>query len=336
MSLPTAQLGGMANLNVPSYVPLVQVQKPVPAWQQALLGVLASTAGAAGQQAVGNAFQRDYSPEGEGATGWDKLLHGAKTTGAMQQQDKAQAGENTRLDKRLGLERELQKANSGDAFARQVLSDQSALSRQNQEDTSRLALQREAEAGTSGRASAALQNQREMSKEEMDLRKTLQNAEQTFNNPYRAAQIEELKAQTGHVKGQTDAQAVATELQKRFMQDKNGVNEKQQKVQDALQNTQRYPTYDIPGTSSILNALQPDAKYAPDYMKMMNGLMPKATNVGSSSAISDTSGTNQQTPAATILSDREQKLQEYTLNKLFERMLNSESLSKPLSFGASL
>ncbi len=79
MALPSAQLGGLASLNVPSYVPTQVVQAKEPLWKKALAQVLMSTAASAGQGVAQNATARDYAPDGQKAGFWDKLVSGPKT-----------------------------------------------------------------------------------------------------------------------------------------------------------------------------------------------------------------------------------------------------------------
>ncbi len=78
MALPSAQLGGLASLNVPSYVPTQVVQAKEPLWKKALAQVLMSTAASAGQGVAQNATARDYAPDAQKAGFWDKLVSGPK------------------------------------------------------------------------------------------------------------------------------------------------------------------------------------------------------------------------------------------------------------------
>lgn len=79
MALPTAQLGQMASINVPSFVPTQVIDKRPKLWEQALMQMLAQAGTQAATSMVGNTFARDNASEfGEkNATGFDKLLHGA-------------------------------------------------------------------------------------------------------------------------------------------------------------------------------------------------------------------------------------------------------------------
>lgn len=89
MALPTAQLGGMASLSVPSYIPTVQVQKEPKAWEKLLLSVLANAAGSAVGQGVENVMSRDYADPAMGedpARGLDKLVRGPKVNATMNAQ----------------------------------------------------------------------------------------------------------------------------------------------------------------------------------------------------------------------------------------------------------
>lgn len=80
MALPSAQLGSLASLNVPSYIPTTVVPKEQAMWKQLLMSVLAQTAGKVAGQGVENAMSRDSAAEfGQTpATGFDKLVSGPK------------------------------------------------------------------------------------------------------------------------------------------------------------------------------------------------------------------------------------------------------------------
>lgn len=110
MALPTAQLGAMANLNTPSYVPVQVIPRQPTIWQQALASFLTNTAGDVGQRLVTNEMEPEHAAEfGQTPTsGWDRLMHGAavndKEAAQMRDINSAtsllgtrEAGENTRL-----------------------------------------------------------------------------------------------------------------------------------------------------------------------------------------------------------------------------------------------
>lgn len=89
MGLPSAQLGSLPSMNVPSSVPTIGVQKSPKIWQQALLNILTQTAGAAATQGIGNVMSQDYADDP--ATGWEKLTKGPRM-------DKSQKMQKTSLD----------------------------------------------------------------------------------------------------------------------------------------------------------------------------------------------------------------------------------------------
>lgn len=93
MALPSAQLGGLPSLSVPSHVPVVQTQKEPKLWEKALLSMLTQIGTAAIGEGVGNVMERDFAPEfGEDkAKGMDKLLRGASV-------DERQAGQRREIN----------------------------------------------------------------------------------------------------------------------------------------------------------------------------------------------------------------------------------------------
>lgn len=110
MALPTAQLGAMANLNTPSYVPLQVIPRQPTIWQQALASFLGNVADTAGQKLATNELEAEHAGEfGQApSSGWDRLMHGSAVNDkeAAQIRDinsatsllgTREAGENTRL-----------------------------------------------------------------------------------------------------------------------------------------------------------------------------------------------------------------------------------------------
>ena len=89
MGLPSAQLGSLPSMNLPTSIPTIGVQKSPKIWQQALMQILTQTAGNVVQQGIGNAMSRDYSEDP--ATGWQKLLSGPKVDKAQNMQNKSLA-----------------------------------------------------------------------------------------------------------------------------------------------------------------------------------------------------------------------------------------------------
>jgi hypothetical protein len=63
MALPTAQLGSMASLNVPSYIPSQVVRKEPKLWEAALAQLLTQAAGGVAGRGIENVMSRDYAPE---------------------------------------------------------------------------------------------------------------------------------------------------------------------------------------------------------------------------------------------------------------------------------
>lgn len=73
MALPTAQLGGFPNINVPSFVPVVETSKRPKLWEQVLAQVLSQAAGSALAQGAQNVMTKDSAAEfGETPNAWYK------------------------------------------------------------------------------------------------------------------------------------------------------------------------------------------------------------------------------------------------------------------------
>jgi hypothetical protein len=123
--LPTASLGSMPSLNVPTHIPVTVVNKQPKLWQQVLAGVLAQAAGQAAGQGVGNAMSRDYAGEygDAGATGFDKLLQGPKVSekehGRRQSQKHDKELTGTRHENDVALERLRRTPGPRDRMARE-------------------------------------------------------------------------------------------------------------------------------------------------------------------------------------------------------------------------
>ena len=102
MALPSAQLGQLSNINVPSHVPVQAVAKQPKLWQQVLMQALAQGLSGAVGQGVENAMSRDYADPALGekkATGFDKLFHGATVNekeNTRRQTERARKEEHTR------------------------------------------------------------------------------------------------------------------------------------------------------------------------------------------------------------------------------------------------
>lgn len=110
MALPTAQLGGLPNINTPSYIPLQVIPRQPTIWQQALASFIGNTADTVGQKLATNELEAEHAQEfGQTpSSGWDRLMHGSavndKEAAQMRDINSAtsllgtrEAGENTRL-----------------------------------------------------------------------------------------------------------------------------------------------------------------------------------------------------------------------------------------------
>lgn len=74
MALPTAQLGGMPNMQMPYNIPVQTYSKEPKAWEKILLSIVGNVATQGLEAGVKNYMQPDYAPTP--ATGLDKFLHG--------------------------------------------------------------------------------------------------------------------------------------------------------------------------------------------------------------------------------------------------------------------
>lgn len=119
MALPTAQLGSMTTLNVPTGRGVVV--KPTPLWQQALMQILAGTVGDIAKTGVSNVMSRDYATEaGQTPAGtWDRLLHGPQVSEADIRQMRTEKGAEGRLAKELTSREALARMSEEGANARQ-------------------------------------------------------------------------------------------------------------------------------------------------------------------------------------------------------------------------
>lgn len=96
MALPTAQLGAMGGINVPSFVPVTQVDKRPNAWEQALLGILANAGSAVVSKGIENSMAPDYAPDP--ASGFSKFWNGPTISGQRAQQLDQQSMEQQKID----------------------------------------------------------------------------------------------------------------------------------------------------------------------------------------------------------------------------------------------
>lgn len=117
-ALPSAQLGGMPSLNVPSYIPTTVIQKEPKAWEKALLAILTQAGAAVAQQGVSNAMSQDYALEFDKTptSGPQKFLKGPTTNERQALAARADTGATNRLQAEMDSARDLQ-ANRLDAEA---------------------------------------------------------------------------------------------------------------------------------------------------------------------------------------------------------------------------
>lgn len=102
MALPSAQLGGMPNMNFPGYVPVVQKRPNM--WEQALASFLANAAGGVATGMTENALSREYDPNAPtGVKGFlSKVTSGPRETRQMHEAETQRgftAGENAKTRK---------------------------------------------------------------------------------------------------------------------------------------------------------------------------------------------------------------------------------------------
>lgn len=256
-ALPSAQLGSMSSLSVPSFIPTVAVPKEPKAWEKALLALITNAGSAMLSQGIQNVMQPDFAPQP--ASGVDKFLSGPKIS-------QSRASE---------LERQVIDKEKTDATARENrlnrMVQQTGQNRQAMLDTQRLTKDVQGQISTLG------QN---VSDEEIKLAQLEQSgahqrlqdlvAELNMRRQGRLvdAQIRELDAQVGTRKADADAKSAQTLIMKRSMNDDArkrgqpppfpevettkavenfasgaaGLTPKQQRVQDNLKDTKRYPT----------------------------------------------------------------------------------------------
>lgn len=210
-ALPSAQLGGLSSLNVPSYIPTVEIRKEPKAWERALLQLLTSAGGAVVSQGVQNAMQPDYDTNPN--TGMSKILQGPKTDRAAHVSQQAALD---RLQFEIGLRELDSKVSAKDVFAAREKELGEIAAR---EDASR-----------SRRDSLALglrgqDTQAAMNDVDNAARIKLAEAQRTFDTPYRNAQITNLGSEVkdrASQAGYRDAQA--EEIRSRSQMVKDAMN----------------------------------------------------------------------------------------------------------------
>lgn len=99
MGLQTAQLGQLANINLPQgnrqYRPSI--------WEQALASFVGNMAAGAGEKVMSNAFSKDYAPDGQKTPWYSKVVSGPAKGEKEYMAEKALTLENQRDDNRQKL-----------------------------------------------------------------------------------------------------------------------------------------------------------------------------------------------------------------------------------------
>ncbi len=275
MALPSAQLGSLGGINVPSFVPVTQVQKQPKLWQQALLSVLASTATNVAGQGVQNAMSRDYAAEP--ASGFDKLVSGPKKNAAMHLDETRQGREDNRLQARIAGELALQELAAQPGAKEAMMRAENELQRLHASDM-------QGRSEQSQRAIAAGNNMTSRANNTDDLasRKLLAEAEQTFQRPLREAQTTNLQEESSSKKTQRQLmeRAMAQGDQEAARKANGGqepLTAKQAVVQSRLRDTNKYPVPDLTPTKG---SGYPDASLTPNIQQMMGGLSQAAQSNG--------------------------------------------------------
>lgn len=233
MALPTAQLGGMASLNVPSYIPTVQVQKEPKAWEKILLSVLANAAGSVVGQGVENVMSRDAAAEFDKTPsgGFDRLLRGPKVgvqeatqrrgLAAQKEIQETEINAAALLAQLRGIQGETEQQAAQHALRMSDLERGSTQSMLNDQETiARSRVQRGADARADMRT----------------------NAEIGAEAPYRAAQTNRLDAETEQIEQAISFMKQAMASQQAVGGSDTSLTPQQVAVQNRLQDTSRYPT----------------------------------------------------------------------------------------------
>lgn len=322
MALPTAQLGSMASLNVPAYIPTTVVPKEPKAWEKALLALVTQAGSQVLSQGIQNSMQQDFaSQNGETPTqGMAKFFQGPKVTRA---DNEARQQMLARMAGEIGV-RELE----GQPSARDVFAAREAEMRDIDNRTAQMQATRGQFAlGREGHAVS-----RENARDARTSQKELAEAERTFQTPYQKAQIERLGAETGRLKADTDKERAQMELQKRFLQQQEtapdkatGLTPRQMKVQTRadqlpLPDARSFPTTEampnspiemmLPALTSGPEQTNPNRLY--DQILRLRASMPTLDESGQAAAAmqiqelltqlqSISSGVPQHTPAVNRL-----------------------------------
>jgi hypothetical protein len=262
MALPTASLGQMPSLNVPTHIPNQVVNKQPKLWQQALAGILAQAAGQAVSQGVGNSMARDYAGEyGEQeATGFDSFLKGPKVGekehARRQSQKFAEKNMATDAGVKLGLHEYDAVVRQGEQDARRFDRDMSSIDRniegmQQTKNASRISRREMGE-------KAALQDQGQDAAVALaELRATLEAA----NNPQNKALADKYSEDARGAKLMNDmldrrmnpkpAEGAAAEGIDPSIAKFRQTSPQQQRVAERLKDTSKYPTAEMLGVGKV-------------------------------------------------------------------------------------
>jgi hypothetical protein len=215
MALPTAQLGQMSNINVPSYVPLTVVPKKQSVWEQALASFLVNMAGQAGGQAVQNVMAKDTAAPDAQAGFFKKLVGGPTQTvaenqaalGRAQQEKLAAKGDQSAMARLLEGERGAnlrtslglrEQANQGELNRGQTMSIEQA----------RIARDREQQV-------AQIQARMAEIAQQFEGQGGLESLRNTLSQPLTQSQIVENQARTGLLNSQSNENAMLLERMRR-------------------------------------------------------------------------------------------------------------------------
>lgn len=217
MALPTAQLGQMSSINMPSHMPTVLVPRQPRLWEQALAQILTQAAGQAVGQGIKNTMSGEYASEfGKTPnTGLKKFLYGSaipqEEASRLRAADERSALEQYILDSRQAQERTAQDA---------------ALERQMAGDTS--AEMRALDAAASARNLENLRSQnnltetRERISGEGDVRERLARIEKQLMSPLEESQAGYYRARTEAERADAAAKGTGTDLLRQRLEESKG------------------------------------------------------------------------------------------------------------------
>lgn len=251
-ALPSAQLGSMPSLNVPSYIPTTVIQKEPKAWEKALLAILTQAGSAAANQGVQNAMTQDYASEfgKTPTTGFSKLLSGPTIDTRQAMQMRGENAANERLGATITSHRQ---ENEFDRIARNI----------SNMDNARLAAAQLGETtqhniaqnllGTSQLGETTLHNTstEDLTKSAQDEAAIRARMLDERERPARDAYTREQTARAEGEKYRTDiARQTMEDLQRKtkggidptLAKDYSPLSPRQQSVQDRLRDTTKYPT----------------------------------------------------------------------------------------------